>query len=156
MSRKATVALRPQDALRHRGCGSSRSTRIAVRHPPHPLANPFRLPGGCTYGSSSAGAGRPHKAADGGPEGDLRGRGCSCGYRSQRESPRDRSFSRAFSLREKIGGKGAIGSYIAKPKGMHGRTFERAMQRVHRAEQIVAAHAALSLARLTKRLPSLP
>jgi hypothetical protein len=74
------------------------------------------------------------------------------GYRSQRESPRDRSFSRAFSLREKIGGKGAIGSYIAKPKGMHWRTFERAMRRVHTAERIVGGHAALLLARLQRRV----
>jgi len=42
------------------------------------------------------------------------------GYRSQRESPRDRSVSRAFALRGKIGGKGGIGDYIEKPRGCTG------------------------------------
>src|SRR5271166_4349345 len=73
------------------------------------------------------------------------------GYRCQRESPRDRSVSRAFALREKIGGKGGIGDYIAKPKGVHRRTFERAMERVNRAEEIVEAHADLLLARVMRR-----
>jgi hypothetical protein len=40
------------------------------------------------------------------------------GYRSQRESSRDRSLSRAFALRRKIGGEAGIGDYIPKPKGM--------------------------------------
>jgi hypothetical protein len=70
------------------------------------------------------------------------------GYRCQRETPRDRSVSRAFALREKIGGKGGIGTVIPRPKGMHARTFERAMERIHAAEEIVDAHAALMLARL--------
>ena len=70
------------------------------------------------------------------------------GYRSQRESPRDRSLSRAFALRGKIGGEGGIGDYIAKPKGMHAHTFERAMEKIYAAEEIVDAHAALLLDRL--------
>ena len=73
------------------------------------------------------------------------------GYRCQRESPRDRSLSRAFAPRGKIGGEGGIGDYILKPKGMHWRTFERAMERVNGAEEIVEAHTALLDARL-KRL----
>jgi hypothetical protein len=72
------------------------------------------------------------------------------GYRSQRESPRDRSSSRAFALRGKIGGEGGIGDYIPKPKGMHARTFKRAMQRVYAAEGIVDAHADLLLDRLKR------
>jgi hypothetical protein len=68
------------------------------------------------------------------------------GYRSQRESPRDRSLSRAFALREKIGGKGGICTSIEKPKGMHARTFKRAMEKVYAAEEIVDAHADLLLA----------
>jgi hypothetical protein len=72
------------------------------------------------------------------------------GYRSQRETPRDRSFSRAFALRGKIGGKGGIGDYVPKPKGMHQRTFERAMARINRAEEIVEAHSALLLERLRR------
>jgi hypothetical protein len=73
------------------------------------------------------------------------------GYRSQRESPRDRSLSRAFALRAKIGGKGGIGDYIPRPRGMHWRTFDRAMERIDRAEEIVEAHTALLLDRLLKR-----
>jgi hypothetical protein len=71
------------------------------------------------------------------------------GYRSQRETPHDRSFSRAFTLREKIGGKGGIGDYIGKPKGMHWRTFERGKERVDDAEKIVLVHSARWLARLS-------
>jgi hypothetical protein len=70
------------------------------------------------------------------------------GYRSQRETPRDRSLSRAFALRDKIGGEGGIGDYIPKPKGMHRRTFERAMERIERAEVIVEMHGDLLLDRL--------
>jgi hypothetical protein len=59
------------------------------------------------------------------------------GYRSQRETPLDRSISRAFAQRRKIGGEGGIGDYIPKPRGMHRRTFERALERVNEAEEIV-------------------
>jgi hypothetical protein len=75
------------------------------------------------------------------------------GYRSQRESPRDRSLSRVFALRGKIGGDSGIGDYIIKRKGMHTRTFKRAMEKVYAAEKIVDAHADLLLDRL-KRLRS--
>jgi hypothetical protein len=70
------------------------------------------------------------------------------GYRSQRESPRDRSLSRAFALREKIGGKGGIGDLIEKPKGMHARTFERALEKVYAAEEVVDRHCDLLIDRL--------
>jgi hypothetical protein len=72
------------------------------------------------------------------------------GYRSQRESPRDRSLSRAFALRAKIGDKGGIYTRIEKPKGMHARTFKRAMKRVYAAEEIVDAHADLLLDRVKR------
>jgi hypothetical protein len=75
------------------------------------------------------------------------------GYRSQRESPRDRSLSRAFALRAKIGGKGGIYSRIEKPKGMHARTFKRAMAKVYAAEEIVDAHSDLLLDRLKRVRP---
>lgn len=74
-------------------------------------------------------------------------------YRSQRETPRDRALSRAFALRRKLGADGGIGDYIAKPKGMHWRTFERALERVERAEDIVDMHTVLLLDRL-KRVSS--
>jgi hypothetical protein len=75
------------------------------------------------------------------------------GYRSQRESPRDRSLSRVFALHGKIGGEGGIGDYILKPKGMHTRTFKRAMQKIYAAEEIVEAHADLLLDRLKRLRP---
>ncbi len=75
------------------------------------------------------------------------------GYRCQRETPSDRSISRAFALRGKIGGQGGIGDYIPKPKGMHTRTFDRAMKKIYRAEEIVERHADLLLDRLMKRSP---
>ncbi|MEK4034041.1 hypothetical protein WOC76_13775 [Methylocystis sp. IM3] len=69
------------------------------------------------------------------------------GYQSERRTPRDRALSRAFSLRQRLDNNGLIGSYIAKPKGMHWRTFERLVARIHEAEGIVQGHAARSLAR---------
>jgi hypothetical protein len=71
-------------------------------------------------------------------------------YRSQREAPRDRAISRAFSLRRKLGDDGGIGDYVTKPKGMHRRTFERAMGRIDRAEDIVDGHTVLLLDRLNR------
>jgi hypothetical protein len=62
---------------------------------------------------------------------------CRLAYRSQRETPRDRALSGAFALRRKLGADGGIGDYVTKPRGMHWRTFERAMERIDRAEGIV-------------------
>jgi hypothetical protein len=70
------------------------------------------------------------------------------GYRSQRETPSYRSLSRALALRGKIGGKGGTGDYIEKPKGMHARTFERAMEKVYAAEEIVDRYCDLLIDRL--------
>jgi len=74
-------------------------------------------------------------------------------YRSQRETPPDRALSRAFALRRKLGATGGTGDYIAKPKGMHWRTFERAMARIRRAEDIVDMYEALLLGRLEESFP---
>lgn len=71
------------------------------------------------------------------------------GYRSQRKSPQERAFSRAFKLRARLGGQGGIGTYIDKPKGMHQATFERKLAQVVAAEDVVNAHGALLLARLS-------
>lgn len=73
-------------------------------------------------------------------------------YRSQRETPRDRSLNRAFKLRRRLGSNGGIGEYIVKPKGMRWRTFERNMDRVRSAEDTVAAHSWLLLQSLNRRL----
>src|SRR5262245_59814534 len=61
-------------------------------------------------------------------------------YRSQRQTPPDRALSRALALRQKLGADGGVGDYVAKPKGMHRCTFERAMKRIDRAENIVEMH----------------
>ena len=74
-------------------------------------------------------------------------------YRCQRETDRDRALSRAFALRRKLGDDGGIGDYVAKPRGMHRRTFERAMERIDRADEIVDGHPVLLLDRL-KRVAS--
>ncbi len=71
-------------------------------------------------------------------------------YRSQRETPRDRALSRAFSLRRRIGADGGIGDYGAKPKGMHWRTFKRTLEKIRRAEDIVDTHTILLLDRLKR------
>jgi hypothetical protein len=62
------------------------------------------------------------------------------GYRSQRESPRDRSITRAFKLRGHLGGEGGIGDYIPKPKWMRWRTYDRHIARIEAAERINDAH----------------
>jgi len=46
----------------------------------------------------------------------------------------------AFKLRERLGGKGAIGSYVPKPKWMRWSTYDREIARVEAAEEIVDAH----------------
>jgi len=69
-------------------------------------------------------------------------------YPCQREPARDRALRRAFKLRGKLGAEGGIGDYVAKPKWMRWRTFERAMARINRAEEVVDAHTDFLLERL--------
>ena len=69
-------------------------------------------------------------------------------YACQREQPHDRALRSAFKLRAKLGGDGGIGDYIPKPKWMRWPTFERAMARIDKAEEVVEAHTALLLDRL--------
>ena len=40
----------------------------------------------------------------------------------------------ARSRYAELGANGGVGDYVTKPKGMHWRTFERAMERIDRAE----------------------
>jgi hypothetical protein len=70
-------------------------------------------------------------------------------YRSQRQSSRDRALTRYFTLRQSLGSNGAIGTPIAKPKGMRQATFERKMQQVAKAEAVCNAH----LARFVQQFP---
>jgi hypothetical protein len=74
------------------------------------------------------------------------------GYRSQRESPRDRALGRAFKARQRLGSTEGIGDFIPKPKGMRWRTYDRHMQRVKQAEATVTAHTWKLLQSLNRRL----
>ena len=63
-------------------------------------------------------------------------------------APGARLFS-GFQAPGPPGGQGGIGTYIDKPKGMHQATFERKLAQVVAAEDVVNAHGALLLARLS-------
>jgi hypothetical protein len=69
-------------------------------------------------------------------------------YACQREPVRDRALRRAFKLRGTLGAEGGIGDYVAKPKWMRWRTYDRAMARIDKAEEVVDAHTAFLLDRL--------
>ena len=49
-----------------------------------------------------------------------------------------------------MGAEGGIGDYIEKPKGMHWRTFESAMEKIYRAEETLDAHTMLLFDRLRR------
>ena len=65
------------------------------------------------------------------------------GHHSQRQTARDRSLSRAFKARRRLGDHEGIGGFIMKPKGMRWRTFHRLMRKVRAAEDIVEHHTRL-------------
>jgi hypothetical protein len=60
--------------------------------------------------------------------------------RSQREAPHDRALRRAFKLRGKLGADGGIGDYVPKPKWMRWRTYDRKLEEIFAAEEVVDAH----------------
>jgi hypothetical protein len=63
-------------------------------------------------------------------------------YRSQREAPHDRALRRAFKLRSKLGADGGIGDYVPKPKWMRRRTYDRKLEEIFAAEEVVDAYLA--------------
>ena len=69
-------------------------------------------------------------------------------YACQREPAHERALRRAFKLRSKLGAEDGIGDYVAKPKWMRWQTFERAMTKIDKAEEVVEAHTAFLLDRL--------
>ena len=72
---------------------------------------------------------------------------------SRRARPsHDRALRRAFKLRGELGGTGGIGEYIPKPKGMRWRTYDRKLEEIAAAEEIVDAHLAAFLWKLDPRL----
>lgn len=66
-------------------------------------------------------------------------------YACQREPAHDRALRRAFKLRGKLGAEGGIGDYVAKPRWMRWRTYDRAAARIDKAEEAVEAHTAFLL-----------
>jgi len=61
-------------------------------------------------------------------------------YRSQREAPYDRALRRAFKLRGKLRADGGIGDYVPKPKWTRLRTYDRKLEEIFAAEEVVDAH----------------
>ena len=73
-------------------------------------------------------------------------------YRSQRETTHDRALRRAFKLRGKLGGEGGIGDFIPKPKWMRWPTYDRKLEEVAAAEEVVDAHLLAFVRKLDRRL----
>ena len=73
-------------------------------------------------------------------------------YRSQRETTHDRALRRAFKLRGKLGGEGGIGDFIPKPKWMRWPTYDRKLEEVAAAEEVVDAHLLAFVQKLDRRL----
>jgi hypothetical protein len=66
-------------------------------------------------------------------------------YASQREQPHDRASRRAFKLRGKLGATGSIGEPAPKPKWMRWPTYERKLEEVFAAEEVVDAYLGAAL-----------
>jgi hypothetical protein len=73
-------------------------------------------------------------------------------YRSQRETPYDRALRRAFKLRDRLGADGGIGDYVAKPKWMRLRTYDRRLEEIWQAEEVVDAHLAVFVGKLNRQI----
>jgi hypothetical protein len=52
----------------------------------------------------------------------------------------ERASRRAFKLRGKLGGTGGLESYIPKPKWMREATYDRKLEEIFAAEEVVDAH----------------
>jgi hypothetical protein len=71
-------------------------------------------------------------------------------YRCQRETAHDRALRRAFKLRGKLGAPmEASATYIAKPKWMRWPTYDRNLEEIASAEDVVDAICWLSSASST-------
>jgi hypothetical protein len=55
-------------------------------------------------------------------------------------------------LRGRLGADGGVGDYIPKPKWMRWRTYDRKLEEIAAAEEIVDAHLAAFLYKLNPRL----
>jgi hypothetical protein len=61
-------------------------------------------------------------------------------YACQREPAHERASRRAFKLRGKLGGTGGLESHIPKPKWMREATYDRKLEEIFAAEEVVDAH----------------
>jgi hypothetical protein len=61
-------------------------------------------------------------------------------YACQREPAHYRALRRAFKLRGKLGGTSGLEGYIPKPKWMRMRTYDRKLEEIFAAEEVVDAH----------------
>jgi hypothetical protein len=73
-------------------------------------------------------------------------------YPCQREQPHDRASRRVYKLRDKLGGTGGLESYIPKPKWMRKATYDRKLEEIFAAEEIVYAHIEMLDRRLDRLL----
>jgi len=73
-------------------------------------------------------------------------------YQCQREMAHDRALRRAFKFRRKLGSNEGIGDYIPKPKWMRWPTYERKLEEVAAAEEVVDAHLLGFVLKLDRRL----
>jgi hypothetical protein len=71
-------------------------------------------------------------------------------YACQREQSHDRASRRAFKLRGKLGAEGGIGDFIPKPKWMRWPTYERKLEEVFAAEEVVDAYLGAALEALKR------
>ena len=61
-------------------------------------------------------------------------------YACQREPAHERASRRAFKLRGKLGGTGGLESDIPKPKWMREATYDRKLEEIFAAEEVVYDH----------------
>jgi hypothetical protein len=61
-------------------------------------------------------------------------------YPCQREPAHERAWRRVVKLQGKLGGTGGLESDISKPKWMREATYERKLEEIFAAEEIVYAH----------------
>jgi hypothetical protein len=71
-------------------------------------------------------------------------------YACQREQPHDRASRRAFKLRGKLGGDGGIGDFIPKPKWMRQSTYDRKLEEIYAAEEVVEVYLCAGLDKLRR------
>ncbi len=64
---------------------------------------------------------------------------CIGPHACQREPAHDRALRRAFKLR-KLGAEGGVGDYVPKPKWMRWPTYDRKVEEIFAAEEVVDAH----------------